>query len=451
MQHSPDNAGDWPSPLRAWYGVGVFAVALLFNFLDRQILTLLVVPIKRDLGLSDTQMSMLIGFAFVSFYVLMGIPIARLVDSKSRRLIIGIGVATWSAMTAACGLAQNFWQLFVARMGVGIGESCNGPATYSMLSDMFPKEKLPKAIAFLNFGFMFGSGLALIVGGTVIQIVTQMPPFHMPLVGSMQPWQLTFVIVGLPGLLVAALLATVQEPRRRGLIAQPGQAPGAPLRSLPIREVVRFLRDDWRTYLPLFLGTGLKSLLAFGVAVWTPTFFIRTHGWSIAEIGLAQGLILLTVSPMGLVAGGLLAERFARQGYSDANLRVVLIATLAVMPAAIAFPLVSSPWLALGLMAANGFLASLGPGPQNAALQVVTPNQMRGQVTALFLAVFNLIGFGLGPTSVALLTDYLFRSEAALGYSMSLAATLLGPIAALVIWAGLKPYGRSVVRASAWA
>ena len=202
----------WPDRARAWYAVGVFAIALMFNFLDRQIMTLLVGPIKRDLSLSDTEISLLIGFAFVSFYVLMGIPISRLVDTYSRRLIIGVGVASWSVMTALCGLANNFWQLFAARVGVGVGESCNGPATYSMLSDLFPREKLPKAIAVLNFGFMFGSGLALIVGGTVIQMVMTRPDVTLPLVGTLRPWQLAFIIVGLPGLLVAALVATIGSP-----------------------------------------------------------------------------------------------------------------------------------------------------------------------------------------------------------------------------------------------
>lgn len=440
----------WPSPRRAWYAVGVFAVALMFNFLDRQIMTLLVGPIKQDLNLSDTEISVLIGFAFVSFYVLMGIPISRLVDSYSRRLIIGAGIASWSLMTALCGLAQSFWQLFAARVGVGVGESCNGPATYSMLSDMFPKEKLPKAIAVLNFGFMFGSGLALIVGGTVIELVTSRPDVALPLVGTLRPWQLTFIIVGLPGLFVALLLTTVREPARRGFPLLPGERQQVARRALPVPEVLRFLGDNRRTYLPIFVGTGLKALLAFGAGVWIPTFLVRKFGWTIGEVGLAQGLILLTVAPLGLVCGGTLAERFAMKGHADANLRVVLIATISAVPFAVLYPLVPSAQLALTLFALNTFLVSLGPGPQNAALQVITPNQMRGQVTALYLAVFNLIGFGLGPTFVALLTDRVFGSEASLPYSLSLAAALLGPVAALVVWYGLRPYGESVVRARAW-
>jgi MFS family permease len=436
----------WPDRTRAWYAAGVFAIALMFNFLDRQIMTLLVGPIKRDLSLSDTEISVLIGFAFVSFYVLMGIPISRLVDVYSRRLIIGVGVASWSVMTALCGLASNFWQLFAARVGVGVGESCNGPATYSMLSDFFPREKLPKAIAVLNFGFMFGSGLALIVGGTVIQMVMTRPDVTLPLVGTLRPWQLAFIIVGLPGLLVAALVATVREPERRGLMPGAGQSRGA----VPVWDVINFLHDNRHTYGPLFLGTGLKALLAFGTSVWVPEFMIRKFGWTIGDIGLALGSILFVVAPLGLVCGGALAERLAKRGYADANLRVVLIASLGLIPTSILFPLMPSAALALAVMALNTFIGSLGPGPQNAALQVITPNQMRGQVTALFLAVFNLIGFGLGPTFVALLTDQLFGADRFLPYSLALTAAILGPVAAFVIWRGMKPYGESVVRARAW-
>lgn len=441
---------EWPNPVHAWYAVGVFAIALLFNFLDRQILQLLVTPIKNDLQISDTEMSLLIGFAFVSFYVLAGIPISRLVDTYSRRLIIGCGIASWSAMTALCGLSQNYWQLFAARVGVGIGESCHGPATYSMLSDMFPRDKLPRAIAVLNFGFMFGSGMALIVGGAVVEWVSSRPELVLPLVGTVRPWQQTFFIVGLPGLLVAILIATVREPVRRGFPASMVAAGAAKRGALAVSEIIDYLRVEQRAYGPMFIGTGLKALIAFGTSIWTPTFLHRQFGWSLGEAGLTIGAILLTFAPLGLVCGGLLAERLAKRGYADANWRVVLLATIAVLPFSVLFPLMPTAELAVAMIALNTFVGSFGPGPQNAALQTITPNPMRGQVTALYLAVFNLIGFGLGPLFVALLTDYVFGSESLLPYSMALTSAIIGPIAVWVVWRGLKPYGESVVRARSW-
>src|SRR5215475_4360 len=165
---APEVASEpWPSPRRAWYAVFVFALALMINFLDRGIVSLLVRPIKESLSLSDIQMSLVMGFAFSCFYVILGFPIARMADYKSRRTILGVGVAIWSIMTALCGLAQNFWQLFLCRVGVGSGEACSGPSTYSMLADLFPRDKLPRAIAVLNFGFYAGTGLAFMIVGLI--------------------------------------------------------------------------------------------------------------------------------------------------------------------------------------------------------------------------------------------------------------------------------------------
>lgn len=438
----------WPSRRQAWYAVGIFACALMVNFLDRGILTLLVEPIKRDLGLSDTQISLLMGFAFICFYMLVGLPIARLVDSRSRRLIIGIGIATWSGMTALCGFAQNFWQLFAFRIGVGVGEACNGPATYSMLADLFPREQLARAIAVLNFGFVAGTGIALIIGGTVIHLISNTPEVTLPLVGTMRSWQITFFIVGLPGLIVAALMATVREPARRGRFVRSSDGTGR--QALSVREVLQYLYAERRAYGPMFLGLALKSVLAFGSAMWVPTFFMRTYGWSATRIGLIQGTLLLVIAPFGLMAGSLLSEWFTRRGYDDAHLRVVLLSSAVLVPGSIVFPLMPDPYLALAVMSVNSFVAMLVPAPQNAALQIITPNEMRGQVTALFLFIFNVVGFGLGPTFVAVFTDFVFGDESQLRYAMVAASAIIGPFAALVIWVGLKPYGACVARARRW-
>ena len=437
----------WPTPARAWYAVGIFALALTINFLDRGILNLLIEPVKRDLHLTDVQVSYLVGIAFVLFYVILGLPIARLVDSKSRRLIIGVGIMTWSVMTAFCGLAQNFWQLFIGRVGVGVGEACNGPSTYSMLADLFPHEKLPRAISVLNFGFVTGTALASLLGGAVIHFVSTLPPLSLPLVGALRPWQLVFILVAIPGVVVASLFSTVREPLRRGRVT----LGGAPAQSLPVRQVVRFLVDNRRTYGPMFLGLAFNSVVFFGIQTWTPTFFTRTYGWSAAQIGVIFGLVLLIVAPVGLMTGSLLAEYFAKRGRADANLLVTLIAFALAVPASILFPLMPSAHLSIAMLGVLFFVAMLSPGPQNAALQIITPNQMRGQVTALYLFVFNAVGFGTGATVVAFVTDHVFRDESLIGYSMVTVGAVLGPVAALLIWSGLKPYAASVLRARNWS
>ena len=438
----------WPAPGKAWYGVGVFTIVTALALIDRQILVLLVEPIKQHLQISDTRMSLLMGFAFVMFYAFMGLPIARLADVKSRRVIIGIGVAAWSFMTACCGLAQNYWQLFLARIGVGAGEACYSPAVFSIVGDSFPPQQLAKASAVISTGFYLGSGAALIVGGVIIEAATSMPNFVIPVIGEIRPWQTTFLIVGLPGLLVACLMRTVHEPKRRGLLIHIDEH-GRPVKpaSLPLKVILKWLQDDWKTYLGIYGGMAVSAMAGVGASAWLPTFFIRTYGWNAAEVGLAMGLVMLIIAPAGLLTGGFLAEWLYKKGQDDANMRVALISSILSVPIAILYPLMPSPYLALALYALNIFFVSLQPGTQNAALVQVTPNQMRAQATALYFFLVNLLGMGLGPLMIAGYTDYLFRSEADLRYSLTLHFAILGPLACLIFWFGIKPYRASVVRA----
>src|SRR5216684_2238010 len=402
----------WPSRGRAWYAVFVFALVLCVNFLDRGILPLLVQPIKRDLGLTDTQISLLMGFAFVMFYVVLGLPIARLVDRSSRRAIIGVGVA----------------------------EACVGPATYSMLADLFPRERLPRAVSVLNFGFIAGIGLSAILGGTVIGALEHLPPITLPVIGLLRPWQLAFLVVGIPGLLVALLMGTVVEPVRRDLGLASSTA-GVVGHTIPIRDVVRYLWDNRKVYGPMYGALALQSIPAQGNISWGPTFFIRVHHWTPREVGLAFGAVTLLVAPPALMIGGLLAERLAKRGFNDANLRVQLLAICLWIPGAVLMPMMPTPPLALAAFGVSLFFAMMAPGPQNAALQSVTPNRMRGQVTALFLFVFNIVGFGCGPTVIALITDYVFHDDTRVGSALALATAILGPLSAWALARGLKPYG----------
>jgi MFS family permease len=437
----------WPSRARAYYALLILTLALLVATIDRGVLSVLVEYIKRDLHVSDTQFSVLSGFAFVFFYAFLGLPIARLADRYSRRLIIGLGIAFWSLMTALGGIAQSYQQLFWARVAVGAGESSFAPATYSILTDSFPRDKLPMAMSVLSLGFVCGGGFALIAGGAALQAAAAAGPVVLPLVGALHSWQLVFFMVGIPGLIIALLMASVAEPRRRGLLPR---ADGARPEKVAVRLIGRFLADEWRTFLPIFAAMGIKTLLSFGAALWTPAFFVRTYGWTMSHSGYYLGLATLVVSPLGLMAGGWLAAHYARRGYDDANIRVLQMATIAVIPTSILYPLMPTPAASLALYALNFFFASVGIGPGNAALQVVTPNQMRGQIRALFQLVFNFVGYAIGPLFVALFTDHVFHADSAIRYSLTTAAAITGPIAALLTWWGMKPYARSVARAASW-
>jgi len=429
------------SPARSWWAIGLFMVALMFNYLDRQLMTLLVTPIKADLGVSDTQISLLVGFAFVLFYVLAGIPISRLVDRGPRKWVVGFGIAFWSLMTAACGLAQTVWQLTLARMLVGVGESCNAPATYSMTSDMFAREKLALPISVIGIGTIFGSGMALLIGGILIVWLTELGPQTIPVVGTLRPWQMTFVIVGLPGVLWAVLMmATIPEPPRRGSTSD------APTPSLI--ATVGYLWDRGTAFGPMFLANAIKAMLSFGVTVWSPVFFERKFGYAPGEPGPTLGIISLIVSPIGLILGGWLATRLAARGYQDANMRMVFLVTIPLIPVAVLFPLADQASLAFALVGLSLFLGSLGSGPANAAIQSVTPGRMRGTTTAIYIAIYNVIGYGLGPLVVGWFNDNVF-GESGIDKSMVALALISGPLGLLLAWLSLKPYRREIEAAEA--
>jgi MFS family permease len=291
---------------------------------------------------------------------------------------------------------------------------------------------------------MTGQGLALIIGGAVVASVAQMPAWELPFVGELAAWQRVLILVGLPGLLVAALMWTVPEPLRRG----PDGAPLAAQKALPIRDIFKYLGDNWATYGPMFIGIALKTVMSFGLLAWVFAFYNRTFGWTPVRFGLTAGIVWLVAAPLGATFGAWLAERWAKKGHHDANLRVVVFSSVAIFPIVGLQFLMPTETLALSFFVLGNFVQNWVLGPQNAALQIITPNAMRGQVTLVWLFIFNVIGFGTGPTLVALLTDYVFRSEALLNLSMSTVAFVIGPIATLVIWAGLKPYGRVVERLS---
>lgn len=442
--------GSWPSPRRAWYGVGVFALALLSLFMGNGVVTLLIQPIEHDLHLSDVGVSLIVGAALSAFNAVFSLPVSRLVDIISRRLLIGVGLLISGLSSAFAGVSSTFWQLFLARMCGGIGGSGNGPATFSMLADYFPPAKLPKALAVMSIGTYYGQAGALLLGGTLIALIMHTHHIELPLLGALRPWQLVFLILAIPDLLLGIIvLATLHEPRRRGVRARPAAATGAVRRVVPVREVVGFLVDNRRAFGPMFLGLSCTSLSA-GTLPWLPTFFQRTYGWSTAYYGIVSGIILLVATPIGLTAGGLLAEKLALRGHDDANLRVVFIASALRLPFALSFAFVPNPYVALALSAIDMTIVSMGPGPQNAALQSIVPNEMRGQVTAMFLFCFTMIGLALAPTVVATLTDYVFGSQAMLRYSIAALNIVLDPLAVLIFWWGLAPYGRAVAQAREW-
>jgi MFS family permease len=437
MMEEHDRGSQGPSSAYAWYVVAVLMTTYVFSFVDRQILSLLVGPIRRDLGISDTQISLLMGFTFAIFYTICGIPLARIADHRSRRGLIAVGLVLWSFMTGLCGTAARYGQLLLYRIGVGVGEASLSPAAYSMIADYFAPERRATAISVYSMGIYIGSGIAFLVGGFVVGFASAQGVIDLPIVGETRPWQVVFLILGGAGILFSAVLASVREPPRTGVVS--GHV-------VPIGEVARYVGSNWRTMLCHNAGFGLISLASYGSASWIPSFFARTHHWSIPKIGLVFGLITMVFGSAGIVFGGRLADRLRRRGVTDASLRVGLWGALATIPIGFGYLVIPDANLAVVALAPVIFSMSMPFGVAPAAIQEIMPNAMRAQASSIYLFTVNLIGLGCGPTAVALVTDFVFHDDNAVGYSIMVVGTIANLSAIALLMAGLKPYRETLGR-----
>ena len=426
-----------------WYVVLICMLAYVFSFVDRQVLALMIEPIKRDLHLTDTQFSLVHGFAFSLFYAVMGIPLAYLADRFARPRIIATGIALWSVATAACGISQNFLHMFLARMSVGVGEASLSPGTYSMLADYFPKEKLGRAAGVYSLGSFIGGGIAFLIGGYVIALLKQASMVTLPVVGSVHGWQVTFFLVGLPGLLVGLVfILTVRDPQRKGLM----QDASGNARRVSLADSARFIRSHGKTFFCHYVGFSFYAMTLFCLMSWTPAFYIRRFGMSPVEAGYTLGTILLVANTTGVFCGGWLNDWLLRRGRSDGPMLAGCIGAAAMALPAAAFTQVNSLGGSLTLLVIAMFFASFPMPTSTAAMQTLAPNQMRAQISALFLLVSNLIALGIGTTVVALFTDRVFGAPAAVGHSMSIVNVAAATLAALLLAAGCRHYRRSLDR-----
>ncbi len=447
---APQTNDGYPAPAYAWYVVIVLTLGYIVSFLDRQIFALLVQPIRTDMALTDTQVSLIGGLAFALFYTFLGIPIGRLADRRSRRAIIATGITLWCFMTAACGLARNYWQLFLARVGVGVGEATLNPGALSLISDYFPRARRGRAISFYNMGVSLGVGIANIVGAWAIGLATAMPAISLPLVGELRPWQLVFLLVGLPGLVVAALMFTVREPVRRDKLSITA-ADGRRTDDITVAETLRFLGQRRALYITHFLGMSVVTIIGYAYFFWIPTMFVRTWEWTIPQAGYAYGLVTLIAGPIGVNLGGWIADALYQRGYKDGLMRTCLFAAVFVfLPTSVLMPLMPTPELAILVLIPSTLSGAVITATGAAALMMVAPNQMRGQVTAVYYFVLNSLGLTLGPTAVALVTDYGFGDPAALRYSIAIVSMGAGVLALGFLAANLRRYRAGVIEAESW-
>jgi MFS family permease len=435
--HAVPGLQPWPSNRAAYYALTVIILATMLNFFDAGVFAIMAQRIKVDFHLTDEQLGFLIGPANVVFYVLVGIPMARLVDIYPRKIVLACGIAAIGGITALGGLAQTFTQLFSSRMLVGAGGSAHAPGAYSMLADLFPPQRLPRAIGFLQLGFIGGSALGIFLGGHLVYWAT-MWPVSQWMGFTIHGWQWILMMVGAPGLLIAALLLLAKEPPRRGAVQE---------KSPPIAAVLREIWSRKAIYLPLFIGLAFSATQAIGMQAWRAPFLIRTYGWNEARIGNWFGFTFLAASLLGAVLGTVLVEHLSKR-YKDANVRAATILFAAAAPFEIIAPLMPSGELSLLCLGVTTMCGLASAVPQNSAIQRITPNRMRGQITAIYLFMFIVFG-ALGSQLIGSITQRVFHSDADLWKTIVLTASILMPAAAFAISRGIKPYGREVERLEA--
>ncbi len=424
------------SPLAAWYTVVLLALAYLISILDRVAISLLVTPIKVDLQLSDTDMGLILGVAFGVFYSLVGLPMGRLVDRYNRRNLIVAAIVTWCVMTILSGLAQNYWHLFFARMGVGIGEAVLAPAAWSMVADLFPPERRAKPLSVIGIGAILGGGVAFIASSVLLDFLQADPFSGVPLLRELAPWRVVLVLAGIPGLLIAVLLLTVSEPARPG---HAGTTVAAADHHPSLREVAAFLWSRRSSILLYYFACGLLVLNYYTYTSWGPTVLLRQFGLELSTAGYLFGLCVLIAAPLGTFTGGFANDYFTSRGRDAAYVTIPIVAGAGLVLGGVLLILAPSAGIWVVCMGFVYFCYGSVQAPFTAYIQRMAPPRMRGFASALFVLMVSLVGYVLGPPVVAILSEWLDPAGQSLGLSLVLVCGASALLAILIFRIAFKP------------
>jgi MFS family permease len=396
----------------AWVLVFVLFCASVVSYLDRYILSLFVGPIRGELGLSDTQVSLLQGVAFALFYAVMGLPFGRLVDRYSRKRLIAIGVVIWSVMTICCGLSINFWQLFIARMGVGIGEACLGPAAFSMIADSFSQARRGRALATYNMSNYVGVGASLLFGGLIISTLSHMSGTTLPGAPLHQTWRVAFVASAIPGFFVALVVLLLKEPGRREVLKADATTAAGEVR------LWRYLGQRKRAFACVYVVYALTAMIGYIIVAWAPSFYIRHFHMRPADVGWTMGALSIIGGVSGCLLSGYLSDKWVSHGTRSARFKIPLIWWPIAIVSIVGMAVSPSSLMSLLFLALLTFGSALGLSSAPAVIQDAVPNQLRGQAAALHFIFAGIIGLSFGPTAVAMVTDYVLRDSTLLGFSI---------------------------------
>lgn len=421
---SADTAARDASAVAGWFAVGALLAAYAVSFLDRQLITLLVQPIKLDLGISDTQMGLLQGPAFGLFYATMGLPLGWLADRVHRVRLMAVAIVFWSLMTFLSGYANEYWQLLLCRFGVGFGEAALVPAAVSLLADLFEPRRRALPISIFTAGLAVGAGLSLIVGGRLIAFAGSGAE-SLPLIGSWfagrEPWQVVFMLAGLAGLPVALLVLGLTEPRAGERMARAGSDDWRELGA-----AFRHLAAERGFFAPMLASMAALFVITTAVSAWLPSVFIRDHGWTPVEVGARLGPVILGCALFGNLIAGFASRAMVARSFADATLRTIQGGAVVMVPLAVVTGLGDSPLLALAFAGALFCATSVTFSIASLAFVEATPPRMRGQVVALYLLLANFFGLALGPPGVGLLIDSGIPSVSSVGASLGFVCLLSG-------------------------
>lgn len=410
-----------------WFALASLTITFTIGFIDRQLVNLLVQPIKSDFHLSDIQVSLLQGAAFSITYLLMSPFFGRWVDVSDRRRILLYCIVIWSVFTAACGLARNYLMLFLMRSGVGAAEAGLTPASWSILSDIFDEKRLARALSIYNLGPYLGNGLAMLLGGILLEWTGTLDTASWPGLSGLRPWQLTFIIISMLSLVSIVMVAALREPQRSAPKAAGSAAP------MSLGEAGDVFRRNRRFYGWFYAGMALATIPIYAFPAWLPALAVRQYGVSIGHVGVTYGMVTLVFGSLGVLTGPLAARLLERAGYHDANIRVGVFAGIAVLACCVALFFRSSFEMVLIIGAVASFCYSLPTAMAATALQIVTPSRMRGFASSIYIVMVTLMGLGVAPVSVALLTDMVFRDEMRVGDSLAITCGFFAAVSTVAI------------------
>ncbi len=439
-----------PSNWKAWFTVSILVGIYMNSFLDRQIMSLLLDEIKDSIEASDTQMGMLIGFAFALFYASVGLPIGYLVDRKKRTYIVIFGQIFWTLGSFSCGFAGRYLHLFLSRFAVGAGEASLSPSAYSIIADSFPMKKIALALGVYGMGVTLGANAANLLGALAIDLMEEGRVYDLGILGERVRWQIVFFVICLPTIPLTIMMLFVKEPYRRNVRRVQADDGEWNIAEPPKGELQAYLRKNWKTVLCHNVGFAFLAFSGYGLGAWLPAFYQRVHGLTPAHSGYVLGIVGLILGTAGTVFGGWVADKMYARGYSDAKMRIGVFVALAWIPFGLIYPFMPNIQLVVIAGLAPAFIGAMTIGVQAAAIQEIMPNRLRGRASAIFLFFNSLIGLGLGPWCVGLATDYLFKDEMKVNYSIALIGFVAHALAALFLFMGMKHYRKTMDELKNW-